>query len=202
MKLTKINNYIRSAMSKISSIIHHIISEATKKLQEQTKNQIRKLNLSLGSRQKAQSIQEFKQSNEKTQLKIQQSFKYLAEFKKRVYQIRNQISKDIIDMHCFILLEIFDFDSFIKNKLRRLQKDNSRRFFGIIEISNNNGMYKGEAENGVPEGRGVFKYPDGAVYDGEFKGGQPEGRGVYKYPDGAVYDGEFKGGLARRQRSL
>ena len=28
-----------------------------------------------------------------------------------------------------------------------------------------------------------------------------EGRGVYKYPDGAVYDGEFKGGC-RRQRSL
>ena len=34
------------------------------------------------------------------------------------------------------------------------------------------------------------------------KVGKPEGRGVYKYPDGAVYDGEFKDGLNRRQRSL
>ena len=185
-------------MSKISSIIHHIISDATKKLQEQTKNQIKKLNLSIGSRQKVQSIQEFKQSNEKAQLKIQQSLKYLAEFKKRVYQMRNQISKNIIYRYCFLLLKIFDLDSFIENKLRRLQKDNSRRFLGKIEISNNKGMYKGEAENGFPEGRGVFKYPDGAVYDGEFKGGQPEGRGVYKYPDGAVYDGEFKGGLSQK----
>ena len=55
---------------------------------------------------------------------------------------------------------------------------------------------------GLEEGRGVYKYPDGAVYDGEFKGGLKEGRGVYKYPAGAVYDGEFKGGIDRRQRSL
>ena len=204
-------------MSTITSITHHIISAATKELQEQTKNQIKKLSLSIGSRQKIQTIQEIKQSNEKVQLKIQQPLKYLAEFKKRVYQMREQISKDIIDRYCFLLMEIFALDSFIENKLRCLQKENSRRFEGIIEISYNNGYIKVRLENGLPEGRGVYKYLmvlfmmenlkvgcqkaeefisilTVRVYDGEFKGGLKEGRGVYKYPSGAVYDGEFKGG--------
>ena len=155
---------------------------------------MKKLNLSVVSRQKVLSIQEFKQINEKAQVKIQQSLKYLAEFKKRVYRMRNQIIKSIIYRYCLLFLKNFDFDSFIENRLSKLQQDNSRRFLGKIEISNNKGTYKGEAENGFPEGRGVFKKPDGSVYDGEFKGGQPEGRGVYKYLSGAVYDGELKGG--------
>ena len=29
-------------------------------------------------------------------------------------------------------------------------------------------MYKGEAKNGLPEGRGVYNDPNDTVYDGEF----------------------------------
>ena len=43
----------------------------------------------------------------------------------------------------------------------------------------------------LKEGRGVYKYPDGAVYDGEFKGGQLEGRGVCKYSVNTAYKGQF-----------
>ena len=31
------------------------------------------------------------------------------------------------------------------------------------------------------EGRGIYRYADGAVYEGEWKAGEKEGRGVYRY---------------------
>ena len=74
------------------------------------------------------------QSNEKIQLKIQQRLQYLAEFKKGVYQMREEISKAIIDKHCFGLMKIFALNSFVENKVRGLYKENSIRFAGIIEI--------------------------------------------------------------------
>ena len=181
---------IHLAISTITSITHHIISAATKEFKEQSKQQIKKLSLSIGSNQRIQNIQEIKISNEKMQLKIQQSYKYLTEFKTKVYQMREQISKVIIYRHCSLLMKILPLDSFIEKKIRWLYEENRIRFAGKIEVSYNNGAYTGEFENGLPEGRGVFTHLNGGVYDGEFKGGQAEGRGVYKYPDGAVYDGE------------
>ncbi|EOD04780.1 hypothetical protein EMIHUDRAFT_125657, partial [Emiliania huxleyi CCMP1516] len=41
-------------------------------------------------------------------------------------------------------------------------------------------------EAGEAEGRGVCRYPDGAVYDGEWKADKKEGRGVYRFADGVV----------------
>ena len=166
-------------MKTITSIKQHAISATVKELQGQAKNQIKKLSLSIESKHKIQTIQKIIQNNEKIQLKIQQRVQYLAEFKKGVYQMREEMSRAIIDRHCFGLMKIFALDSFVENKVRGLYKENSIRFAGIIEVFIYNGMYKGESKNGLPEGRGV-----------------------YSYPDGTVYDGEFKGGLARRQRSL
>ena len=185
---------IRLAMNTITSIKQHVISASVNELQGQANNQFKKLSFCIKSKQKIQTIQEIIQSNGNVQLKIQQRLEYLAQFKKAVYQMREQMSKDIIDRYCFGLMKIFTLDSFVENKVRKLHEENSTRFAGIIELFINNGIYKGEAENGLPEGRGVYNDPDGTVYDGEFKGGLPEGRVVYKYPDGAVYDGEFRDG--------
>ena len=127
-----------------------------------------------------QAIQKILKSNEKAQLKIQQRLHYLAEFKTEVYQMRELMSKIIIHRYCFGLMKIFALHSFVESEVRLLHKENSNRFAGIIEGCMNNRVYKGEAENGLAEGRGVYHYSDSTIYDGEFNGGQQFGRGVFK----------------------
>ena len=43
-----------------------------------------------------------------------------------------------------------------------------------------------------PEGRGVFRYPDGSKYVGDFKDGQPDGMGQCYYANGDEYKGYFR----------
>ena len=86
-------------------------------------------------------------------------------------------------------------------------------------------MYKGEIKNGIPNGQGVFTYPDGRKYVrqwkegeingqgtyaspsqwkyvGQFKDGKFHGRGIYYYPDGERYVGEFNNGIQHGKGSL
>ena len=55
-------------------------------------------------------------------------------------------------------------------------------------------VYKGEVENGKPNGQGTFTYPDGREYVGEFKSGERNGQGTETYPDGSKYIGEWRNG--------
>ena len=55
------------------------------------------------------------------------------------------------------------------------------------------GEYEGERNAaGEEEGRGTYRYANGAVYEGEWKAGQQEGRGKFRWDDGDEYEGEFK----------
>jgi hypothetical protein len=54
------------------------------------------------------------------------------------------------------------------------------------------GRYKGEIENGLPNGQGVVKTVDGKKYVGEWKDGVEHGQGTYTFPDGKKTEGEFK----------
>jgi hypothetical protein len=55
-------------------------------------------------------------------------------------------------------------------------------------------VYVGNFVNGKRDGKGVMKYPDGAVYDGEWKDGQQHGEGKYTWSNGHIYVGEFRNG--------
>ena len=86
-------------------------------------------------------------------------------------------------------------------------------------------MYKGEIKNGIPNGQGLYSYPDGRKYFGQWKDGKINGRGsytspfrwkyvgqfkdgkfhgqgIYTYPDGERYVGEFKNGIQDGQGTL
>ncbi len=53
-------------------------------------------------------------------------------------------------------------------------------------------IYKGETKNGVPNGQGIFTYPDGRKYFGQWKDGELNGHGTYTSPLRWKYEGEFK----------
>ena len=54
-------------------------------------------------------------------------------------------------------------------------------------------VYKGDIENGVPNGLGVVIHPDGGKYEGEFKDGKNHGQGTFT-SFWVIYEGEFKDG--------
>ena len=116
--------------------------------------------------------------------------------------MRKAISEPVIDKLCCSLINSLALDSFIEVKVGRVQKENSNRLLGIGTVSTSNWIYNGEIENGLPEGRGIYKFSSGTVYDGEVKGGKLEGRGVYKYPYGDVYDGKPKVGSQKAEEFI
>jgi hypothetical protein len=62
-----------------------------------------------------------------------------------------------------------------------------------------NPVYKGDIENGVPNGQGTFTTTNGDKYVGEWKNGKRNGQGTYTYPSGSKYVGEYKDGLPNGQ---
>ena len=55
-----------------------------------------------------------------------------------------------------------------------------------------NPKYKGDVENGKPNGQGTHTTPEGYKYEGEWKNGLRHGKGKYTWSDGGKYVGESK----------
>ena len=55
-------------------------------------------------------------------------------------------------------------------------------------------VYKGDVENGVPNGQGTLTSPDGWKHVAEWKDGLVNGQGTFTFPDGTKYVGEVKNG--------
>ena len=53
-------------------------------------------------------------------------------------------------------------------------------------------VYKGEVENGKPNGLGILTVPDGRKYEGEFENGIKHGQGTYTLTNGSKYVGEWR----------
>ena len=55
-------------------------------------------------------------------------------------------------------------------------------------------VYKGEVENGVPNGLGFLIYPSGTKYVGSWKDGKRNGQGIETYLSGQKYEGQWRDG--------
>ena len=60
-------------------------------------------------------------------------------------------------------------------------------------------VYKGDVENGKPNGLGVIIYTDGDKYVGSWKDGKKNGQGTYTFISGSRYVGEWKDGRKHGQ---
>ena len=65
--------------------------------------------------------------------------------------------------------------------------------------NNRYGRYKGEIENGRPNGQGTVKTVDGLKYVGQYKDGEKHGKGTYTWSDGGTYLGNWKDGKEHGQ---
>jgi len=65
-----------------------------------------------------------------------------------------------------------------------------------------NPIYKGQVENGEPNGQGTLNLHNGEKYVGEWKNGRPHGQGTGTLPDGRKYVGEYKDGKRNGQGTL
>lgn len=55
-------------------------------------------------------------------------------------------------------------------------------------------VWLGSCRDGLPDGRGEAKFPDGRIYFGDMSGGLFAGTGTLQLPGGERYTGEFAGG--------
>jgi len=55
-------------------------------------------------------------------------------------------------------------------------------------------IYKGDVENGKPNGLGVITFLDGSKFVGEYKDGEKNGQGTFTFSWGGKYEGEYKDG--------
>jgi len=73
---------------------------------------------------------------------------------------------------------------------------------GVI-INTNKGKYVGEWRDGKKQGQGTFTYGkgkwEGEKYEGDFKDGYRHGQGTFTWANGDKYVGEFKNGLLNGQ---
>jgi len=84
------------------------------------------------------------------------------------------------------------------------EKDTNPKYKGDVEngepnglgifINTNKGKYVGEWKDGKRHGQGKLTKPNGDKYVGEFKDGKQDGQGTETYPDGRKYVGEWKDG--------
>ena len=59
--------------------------------------------------------------------------------------------------------------------------------------------YKGDVENGKPNGLGIVTHTDGSKYVGEWKNGGINGQETFTWSDGKKYIGEWKNGKENGQ---
>jgi hypothetical protein len=86
-------------------------------------------------------------------------------------------------------------DQIIRNNTNNIKviqepKENNKKI-KIQKYIFDDGEYTGEIIDGLPHGKGVFKYKNGDEYKGEFKKGMKDGNGYYKNKEGE-YDGFWK----------
>ena len=63
-----------------------------------------------------------------------------------------------------------------------------------MEIIFYNGVYKGQTNHGVQNGRGTMSFNSGMTYEGEWIMGKRTGYGINRWPSGTRYEGQFSDG--------
>ncbi len=69
-----------------------------------------------------------------------------------------------------------------------------QRAKGQLIYANGDSWHGTVGENGLPRGKGIYKYKNGEIYKGRLIDGLPDGQGEYRHMNGDVYWGSFSQG--------
>ena len=97
--------------------------------------------------------------------------------------------------HLLIILSIFLLSSPLfgqETGVLYLYETSSGFVWKSFEDKDTQPKYKGQVENGKPNGQGTYTNHDGEKYVGEWKDGEKHGQGTYTYHHGFKYVGEWK----------
>jgi len=78
-----------------------------------------------------------------------------------------------------------------EHTLYRWETSSGHKWLGFGEKETHT-VYKGQLENGKPNGLGIMTEPNGEKYVGEWKNGKQNGQGTYKNEYGSKFVGEFR----------
>ena len=93
---------------------------------------------------------------------------------------------------------ISEYNKKIDNLYQKFQEESYNQNFiikrmNLEKIQNyDEGIYIGNIENGLKEGRGKLFLKNGDIYEGEWKNDKKEGKGIYYFQTGNKYEGDFK----------
>ena len=100
--------------------------------------------------------------------------------------------KHLLILICLILFSSPVIGDNHKGKTLYLWKTESGEVWKGFGDKETHPKYKGNVENGVPNGLGYLIYPNGSRYLGSWKKGKMSGQGSFTYPNGEKYVGEWK----------
>ncbi|MBQ8289679.1 MAG: hypothetical protein IJY01_02255 [Clostridia bacterium] len=93
-----------------------------------------------------------------------------------------------------VLINAVKTDSEVRLQIEKTMKERNpvtRRQAGLDKGD----YYSGETYQGLPHGRGKYRYSSGGFYSGEFRFGKLTGKGWLDYGNGSHYEGGFLDGL-------
>ena len=101
-------------------------------------------------------------------------------------------------MKHLILSLLFIISIFSASAFAQCTEGNCENGKGTYKYSDG-AKYKGQWKNSRLDGQGTLTYLDGSKYMGQWKNNQRHGQGTYIYPDGSKYIGQFKDGQKHGQ---
>ena len=110
--------------------------------------------------------------------------------------------RHILILISILLLSFPVFGNNHKGETLYLWKTSSGVHWKEFGDKQTNPIYKGQVENGKPNGQGTLNLFNGEKYVGEWKNGRPHGQGTGTLPDGRKYVGEYKDGKRNGQGTL
>lgn len=79
-----------------------------------------------------------------------------------------------------------------KNSVIVKKSNNTTKRVGVLKTPN--GHYKGEIQNGMAHGLGIYEWNSGETYEGNYKYGLKNGYGKFTWNDETFYEGNFLNG--------
>ena len=118
---------------------------------------------------------------------IQKKFEEIFKFISAINKIMdNSINKEKLEIKTGIKLKDQKINN-STNNIKLIQEPKIK----IQKVIFEEGDYTGEILDGLPHGKGIFKYRTGDLYEGEFRLGLREGNGLFKNKEGE-YEGFWK----------